>query len=362
VSIQEYYTKSGKKRYRAGLEVGKKLDGTPDRRTKVCKSEKKAQQAEREFYIIKDKLDGRSDKDTFGTYVNEYYLPAKRDELRGLTIRGYESVINNHLLPTLSEYKLGDITPDVVQALITSRSSRKVATNTRDALRQILGHACDKKILKYTAASGRFNFPAKAATDRDNSGAIISDLAEHYRIIQIAIDNKEPILPILIQGFCFGLRKGESLGTDCTHINLKNREINVQQSYLHIKGHSQIEPLKNDHSRRTLPMSTKAYKYLQPLCKNRIGPLCIDRDRRITQQDATKLMQEFVEKYDLPKLTCQSLRHSFATAALKAGVPIELVSKMLGHKSIVTTWNRYVKPTLNDVKQVGVMLDKASSV
>jgi site-specific recombinase XerD len=362
MSIQTYTDASGNVRHRAALEVGKKLDGTPDRRSKVCDTEKEAKRVEREYYILRDKLAGRSDKDTLGVYVSEHYLPAKRKELRGLTIRGYESVINNHILPTLSEYKMGDINRAVVQSLITSRSTNKVAKNTRDVLRQILGHACDNEVLRSNPATGKFNFPAKSETDHDNSGAVITDLTEHYRIIQIARDNKEPILPVLVLGFCFGLRKEEVLGVDCSHVDLKNREIRVCQSYLHINGNDKIDPLKNEHSYRTLPMSTRAYKYLNPLRKDRIGPVCVHNNQRMTQHQAQKEMKRFVRKYDLPEITCHSLRHCFATAALKAGIPVELVSKMLGHKSIVTTYNRYVKPTLNDIKQVAAMLDKASGV
>jgi hypothetical protein len=88
MAIQEYKDKSGRIRYRVSLEVGKKLDGKPDRRSKVCNTLKEAQKKEREFEIIREKLEGRSDRDTFGTYVKEHYLPAKRKELRETTIRG----------------------------------------------------------------------------------------------------------------------------------------------------------------------------------------------------------------------------------------------------------------------------------
>jgi integrase len=360
MAIQEYKDKSGRVRYRAHLEVGKKLDGTPDRRSKVCDTLKQAQRKEREFEIIRDRLDGRSDRDTFGEYVRVHYLPAKRKELAATTMRGYESVIKNHLLPTLSEYKLGDISHAMVQSLITSRATRKVAMNTRDVLRQILEHAVGNKALRSNPASGRFNFPKRSPKDHDNSGAVISDIKEQHRILKIAYDNNDPILPVLVLGFCFGLRKGEILGMDCPRVNLKGREITVMQSYLHVSGKSKIGPLKNDQSYRNLPMTSEAHKYLTPLCKDRLGAVCISGSERMGQNQAQKLMKRFVRRYNLPEITCQSLRHCFATAALKSGVPIELVSKMLGHANITTTYNRYVRPTQNDVMQVAAMLDKAS--
>ena len=48
------------------------------------------------------------------------------------------------------------------------------------------------------------------------------------------------------------------------------------------------------------------------------------------------------------KLTSHIARHSFATYALSKGVPLEYVSKMLGHSNVITT-QRYAKVLAEDV-------------
>lgn len=48
------------------------------------------------------------------------------------------------------------------------------------------------------------------------------------------------------------------------------------------------------------------------------------------------------------KLTSHIARHSFATYALSKGVPLEYVSKMLGHTNVITT-QRYAKVLAEDV-------------
>lgn len=43
----------------------------------------------------------------------------------------------------------------------------------------------------------------------------------------------------------------------------------------------------------------------------------------------------------LPDISPHDLRHTYATLALRRGVPIEIVSRNLGHASISITWDIY---------------------
>jgi integrase len=48
-----------------------------------------------------------------------------------------------------------------------------------------------------------------------------------------------------------------------------------------------------------------------------------------------------VDRLGLPRVGVHGLRHSYATAALRAGVSPEVVSKRLGHSSIVISLSLY---------------------
>ena len=45
--------------------------------------------------------------------------------------------------------------------------------------------------------------------------------------------------------------------------------------------------------------------------------------------------------------TLHSLRHSFATTAVEAGIPEEVVGRLLNHASKTITGQRYVRPNLD---------------
>lgn len=82
--------------------------------------------------------------------------------------------------------------------------------------------------------------------------------------------------------------------------------------------------------------------YIFPLLKYIDGEIITDKriNNRISQYNnkSNTLLKIIAEKINLPfKLTFHSSRHTFATIALKRGMRIEYVSKILGHANINTT-------------------------
>lgn len=61
----------------------------------------------------------------------------------------------------------------------------------------------------------------------------------------------------------------------------------------------------------------------------------------LSQSTAIRWWGEICDELDIPKQGMHSLRHSWATRALEAGIDVKTVSNMLGHKSVITTMNTY---------------------
>jgi integrase len=55
----------------------------------------------------------------------------------------------------------------------------------------------------------------------------------------------------------------------------------------------------------------------------------------------TSWFEQLVRDAALPKIRLHDLRHSYATAALAAGVPAKVVSERLGHASVMITLDTY---------------------
>jgi integrase len=93
------------------------------------------------------------------------------------------------------------------------------------------------------------------------------------------------------------------------------------------------------------------------------GPAWTDSGHVFTREDGTVIHPERVTKWfeqrrkkaELPKLTLHGLRHSHATALLRGGVPIAVVSKRLGHASIGITLGTYAHALPGDDEAAAVL-------
>ena len=122
---------------------------------------------------------------------------------------------------------------------------------------------------------------------------------------------------------------------------------------------------KNDNSSR-IPLLKPA---LQIIAKYKEHPKCVNEDvvlPVLSNQKMNSYLKEIADACDITQnLTFHLSRHTFATTvALTNGVPIESVSKMLGHVDIKTT-QHYAKvidtKVSQDMKKLSRKLDKMAS-
>jgi integrase len=86
--------------------------------------------------------------------------------------------------------------------------------------------------------------------------------------------------------------------------------------------------------------------------------------RPIHPESITRRFRLLAEDAGLPQIRLHDLRHSYATAALEAGVPLKVVSERLGHSSIAITGDIYshVRPEIHQAaadKVAGLILGNA---
>lgn len=158
--------------------------------------------------------------------------------------------------------------------------------------------------------------------------------AEAQKLLAAAPDE---VRPLLLCALATGMRRGEILSLNWSHVDLKERVLNVQP-----------ENEKTGRG-RAVPMTQEMHEVLKQLAKQRVRridgqePVFVMPDGE--RWDESSLRQEFLRIRAASKLPDEKraalrfhdLRHTAASLMVTAGVPLYSVGKVLGHTTPQTT-------------------------
>jgi len=268
---------------------------------------------------------------TLGDFFVEQYLPYVKTYKRSWGTD--ESVIRNHILPTLGPRAMGELMPPDIARLIQEMQTKSYAPGTINRLLVMLRYG-------YTLAlrwkiEGVHSNPAKELKNLSDNNKIERFLsAEQANQLLDAVhasDNKmlSFIVPFLIYT---GARKREVL-------EAKWQEIDF------VKNSWRIPKTKSGKIRH-VPLSSGALSLLKALRDT--SPVSLEPSAYIFPNPKTeKPYVSIFYSWDtarkaagMPDLRMHDLRHSFASFLVNAGRSIYEVQELLGHSDIRTT-SRY---------------------
>lgn len=152
-----------------------------------------------------------------------------------------------------------------------------------------------------------------------------------------------------------GMRKGEMQGLKYFDIDKKQNVIHVQRTLKYIEGQGYIEDTpKTRTSTRDIPLTAAVAEYIEAqrkywnfkvvnmnqylFCNEEGGP--ISRER--IQAEIDRTVKRILEAgHDFPRITSHVFRHTFATRAIEAGMPPQVLKTILGHSSLAMTMDLY---------------------
>lgn len=291
-----------------------------------------------------------SNSPVLADFIYNEFLPAK-SKLKNTTLSGYLRDIKLRIVPCLGHFRLLQIDHAAIQSMIDSCETRAVASNARETLSSILGCACEKRLLPYNAAIGRYIYPEQVyKTDEPYLGYWLTNFNDIALWLNIAREEcpGSAIERILLLGFCEGLRKSEILGMDGERINLRRNSLFVCQAYTKGNGPPELHDTKTPKSIRHIPLMEYARERIEDIGTG-TGPWITDKfGKRYNPHSAQKAFTKFRVEHDLPRVTMATLRHSFATSCIRSGMDIATLATWLGHTDAKTTLI-YTQPSYEDL-------------
>lgn len=311
----------------------------------------------------------RAQGETTGAFLTRWIDRQRPPVVRASTWLAYDRKTKLYLLPTLGKIplkklatpegtqRIADWQADLLRIQIDPRRGGGTlsATTVRDA-RALLSRALDQAVewglISYNPATAKL----VARPKRQRPEMTILDAAQSIRLLKILRgDRHEALFTVLL---AMGLRKSEALGLKWAKVDLERGQL-VTDRGLHDVGTEfgglVLEDLKNDTSRRTLPLPAfvvnvlRAQQRRQEAERERALNVWQEQDLVFTTQVGTPInpravntaLDEILECAHLPHVRVQDLRHSCATLLLELGVDLKIISMILGHSTILHTADTY---------------------
>jgi integrase len=280
--------------------------------------------------------------------------------VRPKTLSRYEEIVKKHLIPAIGSISLAQLQPIQItryykESLRNGRRQTKGGLSNatvrqhHSVLRRALESAVRQKLIPDNPA-------AIAERPRENPKQIRSLTSEELNALLQRLASSYIHVPSYL-GAMTGARQSEILGLKWADIDFDNGLININRALHWGKntGWYLDEKLKSKSAKRTIEVENEVMEYLlkvrneQDLNKALLGEGYHDYGLVCCKADGSPLISYNVSRrftiiaksIGLIDVTFHVLRHTFATQLLAAGVPVNDVSKLLGHAKPETTVNIY---------------------
>jgi integrase len=347
--------KSGDWEYRFDARA----DSLTGRRSRPGRSgfatKKEAMQAMRKAIADHDR--GRSVKSSSRTveeFLREWHLSV-RSTLRPTTWVHYRDYMNAYVIPVIGSTRLQDLTPIRLNLLYSHLLDRgrvkrpgglapKTVQNVHRMLHRALRDAVKWDLVPRNAAEDA-SAPRVGRSKRTVwTPAQLRTFVDHVR------DDRFFALWLLV--VTTGFRRGELAGLLRHDIDFEHGRVSPSAPRVVVAGHAQESETKTRSGERVLALDPDTRLALQEYVRT------WDQERELLGQDTqllfvwpngrplhpdtiSALFHKHCDAAGLPRIRLHDVRHSYATAALMAGVSPKIVSERLGHATAAFTLQVY---------------------
>lgn len=277
----------------------------------------------------------------FGDYIDKFYKTFRRDQEENTTVNR-ERIIRNHIRPAFGERRIDKITVTDLQEFFNSlgkKYSKETALKIRNTMNPAFNAAVEDGLIKRNPLdSDRLEITGK---DTISHKAIPK---EKMDLIKDALPSMEGRVRFMASLLCYtGMRFEEVLGLQWE--DLDGNWICIQRAVVHpTRNQPVVKKPKTETSKRVIPYVKPLKSLMEPhrssgyiLSKNNDGkaPLSYTEARRAFEKIRTQ--------FGLQGYSAHDFRDTCATEWREAGIPLDVIARLLGHAKTETTEKKYVK-------------------
>ena len=311
----------------------------------------------RRLRAIQDRIQqgapARDDSATFGTFATRWIGSSlEASDRKHSTKVLYAGLTRTHIVDSqLGKTRMNALKPTTVERFVTQLRGKGLSPSSVRQIYTVARAIGDAAVRDGLLAKNPF-----VAVRRPKAPTAEATFLQPHEIAHL-LTNAEtsryaPLFEFLVNT---GLRRGEALALKWSDVDLHNQVLRVRGTLARIDGDLKITAPKSDRSRRTIPLSARATadpragpgpdatrppRGAAAVAGHRLGVRHRDR-RTLRPRNALRALKAAARKAALPDVGLHTLRHSAASVMLTNGVPITVVSQILGHSGISITVDVY---------------------
>lgn len=279
-------------------------------------------------------------KTTLAEFLNQQWLPAVEATLRPLSFTQYRSIVRLRIVPSLGHLRLQAITGGHLNGLYRELEQAGLSVPTRR-----LTHAVLHRSLRDAV---RWGLLVRNPADMADPPAAARSRAQAWTAHELSLFlehvRDDRLFPLWRLAATTGMRRGELAGLTWRCLDLEGARLSVEQQLVPTRGGCTFGPPKSSRSRRTVALDAETVRILtehrdaQLLERGFAGDAYLDRDVVFADalggpthpQRLTQWFGQHRKAAGIPTGTLHILRHTAATLALTAGIPVHIVAARLG--------------------------------
>jgi integrase len=293
---------------------------------------------------------------TVGKYLDDW-IAGHEVELKPSTAASYRSKIDLYLRPAVGHERLQALSPSLLSLAFQEmakhggKDGKPISPRSVQFARAVLRRACNDAVVDRLIEVNPVLGSKAKKVGRPKHVTWTGEQAQMF--IEATAGTR--LAPLWQLALATGMRRGELMALTWNHLDLDAGIVSIEQSTAQLGTELVTTTPKNDEGRevqidaRTVAV-LRAWRKVQAEERLAWGAAYENAERIVfTRENGSRLSPNAVSKaflraqsgLGLPRISLHSTRHSHATVLLRAGVPVHIVAKRLGHKKPSITLDVY---------------------
>lgn len=293
----------------------------------------------------------------------ELWLSLRSTEIKASSYQHYQTLILGQIVPRLGSIRVSDLTAETISGFIRElmdhgRLDGKggLSGSTISGIVCILRSAIRLAGKKYAVRDTSLFDVKGPKLQQVRTGTLSGSECEALAHCVMAEPDLSGAAYLLALGF--GLRLGELCGLKWSDIHFAEKELTVNRTVLRVKTGNRTQLVEQDpkteNAVRVIPLTAEMLALLSRL-RGSTGDdafLLTGKKKPMEPRTLQKRFQRFMAEHGLRRVHLHTLRHTFATRSIERGFDAKTVSELLGHKSVKTTLQLYVHPSMQHKREI----------